>query len=745
MADDIKIVVQVVGDKDIVKTTKSLERMELGVRKLSKDLDKGRISGDQYDTGLKELRRTVDSSFSSWQKAKGAVDKYSKSVLQASAAAKQAKIDQEVAKVSASYDRLKASIDPVFAAQQRMKKAHAEIRAALKAEVITRDEAVASLRQYRTALKNGQVAGQALNKGMNRSGVLAQQAGYQFGDFAVQVQSGTNFMVAAGQQATQLIGTFSMLAKTNKGIMAFSALGVLVPVITGLAAAFMRVKDSSKEASDGIQDSFSKLPEFFNSLGVEISKSFDKAFAEVESKYGKMFARLARIKLEETKSSIGQSFKETVPQTVEPSFIEKLGASLAQGMVGGDTKALGNIQAQTEALFAQSLAVQEIQKAYLKSVNAAKTFEDILALTKDTEEKLAAVSQESADVFVKQAEKLGLIRAEVASKTLSDDKLIDEARKTSENERLLGEQMIAQVREKALDQFKKDVAAESATLDAMFQNRTLFYSVRFAGEETVMGQSLTPSPMKPKQSYEELLAMGVSPEALLGMGLKPKKKSTQSGGPKTDPLEGKFQQIEKFLATERELVNMEYENRQLTLEQSLQKGYLTKETYAEMELELERRKQAELGEIEGKTQKAKVSAIAGGIADVLRAGANGNEKMLKMARTVGAAEALINTYRAAAQTLANPELPFYAKFAAVAATVAAGLSLVSSIKSGSSGASGSGAAATMPAQAAAATPQRVIIEGIDRNSLFSGEQLSNIFEAIYEENKNRGTVFEVAR
>jgi hypothetical protein len=147
----------------------------------------------------------------------------------------------------------------VFAAQQRMKKAHAEIRAALKAEVITRDEAAASLRKYRTALKNGQVAGQALNKGMNRTGVLAQQAGYQFGDFAVQVQSGTNVMVAAGQQATQLVGTFAMLSKTTKGIMAFSALGVIIPILTGLGAAFMRTRDAAKEAEEGAKTFESSL------------------------------------------------------------------------------------------------------------------------------------------------------------------------------------------------------------------------------------------------------------------------------------------------------------------------------------------------------------------------------------------------------------------------------------------------------------------------------------------------------
>lgn len=43
-------------------------------------------------------------------------------------------------------------------------------------------------------------------KSTNRFGMVAQQVGYQVGDFFVQIQSGTNAFVAFGQQATQLAG-----------------------------------------------------------------------------------------------------------------------------------------------------------------------------------------------------------------------------------------------------------------------------------------------------------------------------------------------------------------------------------------------------------------------------------------------------------------------------------------------------------------------------------------------------------
>ena len=56
------------------------------------------------------------------------------------------------------YKRLRASIDPVFAAQQRLKQAHDTVREALARETITRQQAATTLRMYRQRLAEaGQV------------------------------------------------------------------------------------------------------------------------------------------------------------------------------------------------------------------------------------------------------------------------------------------------------------------------------------------------------------------------------------------------------------------------------------------------------------------------------------------------------------------------------------------------------------------------------------------------------------
>ena len=45
-------------------------------------------------------------------------------------------------------------------------------------------------------------------RNLNRFNMQLQQVGYQVGDFAVQIQGGTNAMVALGQQGSQLLSVF---------------------------------------------------------------------------------------------------------------------------------------------------------------------------------------------------------------------------------------------------------------------------------------------------------------------------------------------------------------------------------------------------------------------------------------------------------------------------------------------------------------------------------------------------------
>lgn len=68
----------------------------------------------------------------------------------------------------------------------------------------------------------------------------------------------------------------------------------------------------------------------------------------------------------------------------------------------------------------------------------------------------------------------------------------------------------------------------------------------------------------------------------------------------------------------------------------------------------------------------------------------GGKRLFAVLKIFGAAESLINAFRAFNQVLADPTLGFYAKFAAAAAVLASGLQMVAAIQSASMGGGGGG-------------------------------------------------------
>jgi len=165
-----------------------------------------------------------------------------------------------------AINRFRSSYDQAYSVQQKTLQLKAMLRQAIANETMTVREAGAELLRYRKALIASNQAQTGFGKSMNRTGVLTQQAGYQVGDFLVQVQSGTNPMVAFGQQATQLVGALyylppaTLAAKTSiLGLsVSFGAMlpiiGIALPLITALGAAWMKSRKANKEATGGISD-----------------------------------------------------------------------------------------------------------------------------------------------------------------------------------------------------------------------------------------------------------------------------------------------------------------------------------------------------------------------------------------------------------------------------------------------------------------------------------------------------------
>jgi hypothetical protein len=176
---------------------------------------------------------------------------------------------------SAELERLKMKYQPLYAASKQYERALQDIELAYQAGVISSAQykaSVGSLGAEFTQFQNGTagwsnqfVTGATrAGKSMNSMGVVTQQLGYQVGDFAVQVQSGQSALVAFSQQATQLVGVLPLLADKmgmtmGKAIALSAALGIGIPVITGLIGLFLATRDKSDDAGDAIASFANRL------------------------------------------------------------------------------------------------------------------------------------------------------------------------------------------------------------------------------------------------------------------------------------------------------------------------------------------------------------------------------------------------------------------------------------------------------------------------------------------------------
>lgn len=155
----------------------------------------------------------------------------------------------------AHIDRLERKFNPLAAAEAKLEKQQKRFNAALEAgtidaaqhakgiELLQReyDQTAARVEGARSKVvaMNSTVAAQTGFMARNRN--MFQQAGYQVGDFAVQVQGGTSAITAFTQQGTQMLGVFGAW-----GAIAGAVLAVGAPLI----ASFMQSGEEAGEFKD---------------------------------------------------------------------------------------------------------------------------------------------------------------------------------------------------------------------------------------------------------------------------------------------------------------------------------------------------------------------------------------------------------------------------------------------------------------------------------------------------------------
>lgn len=262
--------------------------------------------------------------------------------------------------LEAEKHRLTAAYNPLLAAEQHYLLMKNQIARASELGVLDAKQEAAALnnleREYQALSKGVYLAGSRFNqfgeqsgiagKSANRFGMYAQQAGYQLGDFAVQIQSGTNVGVAFSQQFAQLAGLIPGVAGA---LTTFAAIGVglLIQNLT-------RGKEEAVKLDNVVSD-FEKFDDIFKSAGATLEDSFTTAIEKVRVKYGDLIADISKSTTEGALSRLTSALnKEFQPGTLaDPNntkgfFRELLSASTVYG--GGPSASLGLTGPQQEAL-----------------------------------------------------------------------------------------------------------------------------------------------------------------------------------------------------------------------------------------------------------------------------------------------------------------------------------------------------------------------------------------------------------
>jgi ribosomal protein L29 len=153
----------------------------------------------------------------------------------------------DIASYGQEMDRLRAKYSPLFAAQQQYRRQLDEVNRALSVGAINQAEYATALAATKTSFAQQVTAIRGTSNALNAGGgsyrsfgLFAQQAGFQVGDFAVQVASGQSAVVAFTQQFSQLAGFFGPVG---------AVLGAVGAIAGGLYLAFGRTAEGTDEAT----------------------------------------------------------------------------------------------------------------------------------------------------------------------------------------------------------------------------------------------------------------------------------------------------------------------------------------------------------------------------------------------------------------------------------------------------------------------------------------------------------------
>lgn len=607
----------------------------------------------------------------------------------------------------AEIERLRLKYDQIYASSQLYERSLNELDAAHRLGAIStfaHAKAVDQLNLEYQQFQSGAVVGfnrfqsaqQQAEFGANRMGVVVQQAGYQVGDFLVQVQSGTNWMVAFGQQATQLAGLMTTFGGKFIGIG--TALGIAIPLITALGAAWMRTSEvvSGETAIEDkikrISEETTRLQEKWDNL-----KFGSTAAAEID---------ILRIKASDLRTEIEELTLKAEADLLRP-LVNRYGPAIvaAQEQLDLVVEQLNKLEEQKrkQAELNAQLAVAETIHARMNGLNDA--------------------------ILMAMAKQEGAIKR-------GADRIAEGAR------------------------YAESVKSTLESIGGMQLNVGLNIQAKVSGLPAFAGEIWDKlGALGQVGRYQSSGRGTINPDAtdamLAGLNsgmLLTSQQSNSGGGGGGGGGNSRLESLISELQTEQETLAIWYEESQAALQSASDRELEILGGKYEAKIRLEEEYQERLKEILSSESNYRLTEMGNMFSSLADLAGIGGKKMLRVQAALSAAGATIAAYETAIKAAAEAKtipgrIAAYAKFLAV------GLGAVAQIRqaggvgggSGSVGSRGSVGSSSVAAAAPDPRPQTVYIDSLQPDGLYTGQTLINLFDALYDENDKRGKVFVVAR
>ena len=505
-----------------------------------------------------------------------------------------------------------------------------------------------------------------------------QQVSFQLQDIAVQMQAGTRTSTVMAQQLPQLAGAFGAVG---------AVIGTLAAV--GIPAVAYAMQQTTRRTQD-----FQQALEALEAVQGRVERAtriLHMSTSELGAEYGRFSQRIRELALEELRLAQARAetlFAASVTEGSLQTLTNRIVRNIRVVQELGDTG--------TNEMYDMSRAAREVTRQFGLSGHAA------------VEMAGAFQSLGRANTLPEQRRALARISELLVANNIE-----------------LGR--IPEPLQEALAQMN---ALETATIN-------VGVALSRAGDEAAgLANAIFPVFATGAGAGRGSFGMPERPVAGAGsdMGF-PAAPTGGGGGGGGSAFGGRIAALVESLQTERETLEVWYEESLALLGQANEAELEAIGGHNEARLRLEEEYQSRLAAIRGAGHGDALTSVLQSGQRIATAIGQTNERAMRVAQAFGAAEALVNAYRAASQVLASPEVPWFAKVSAAAGVLAAGIGFANSIKSISAGGGGGGAAGGGAVSGGAAqSPQvsRNVAIQLTGGNMFSRDQVINLINGINE-------------